>query len=147
MSKHRICEVADVRSGKVHIIAEAGVNHNGDSELAFKLIEAAAKAGADSIKFQTFKAESLIGRHAPKAPYQIKQTGGQETQWEMLKKLELGENLHKKLMAHSGDCGIDFLSTPFDLKSLEFLMQELGLPRIKLPSGEITNAPLLLKAA
>ena len=134
-------------SNQVYIIAEAGVNHNGDVNLALELVEAAKEAKADAIKFQTFKAEKLVSRHAPKAPYQIKQTGGKESQFEMLKNLELEETSHKKLLIHCEAREIDFLSSPFDLESLVFLSQELKLPRIKLPSGEITNAPLLLKAA
>ena len=133
-------------SNQVYIIAEAGVNHNGDVNLAFEMVKAAKEAGADAIKFQTFKAEKLVSRHAPKAPYQIKQTGRKESQFEMLKNLELGETSHKRLLMHCKAREIDFLSSPFDLESFDFLSQELKLPRIKLPSGEITNAPLLLRA-
>ncbi len=131
----------------VFIIAEAGVNHNGKNELAFELVEAAAQAGADAVKFQTFEADLLVCRRAPKASYQAKQAGDKESQFEMLKKLELGEALHRDLVRHCETHGIQFLSTPFDLKSLEFLVRQLDLPRIKLSSGEITNAPLLLKSA
>jgi N-acetylneuraminate synthase len=133
-------------SNQVYIIAEAGVNHNGDVNLAFELVEAAKEAGADAVKFQTFKTEKIISRHAPKAPYQIKQTGRKESQFEMLKNLELEEASHEKLLIHCEAREIDFLSSPFDLESLDFLSQELKLPRIKLASGEITNAPLLLRA-
>jgi N-acetylneuraminate synthase len=136
-----------IMSNRVYIIAEAGVNHNGDVDLALELVEAAKEAGADAIKFQTFKAEQLVSRYAPKAPYQIKQTGRKESQFEMLRNLELGDTSHKKLLTHCKAREIDFLSSPFDLESLDFLLQELKLPRIKLPSGEITNAPLLLRAA
>ena len=131
----------------VFIIAEAGVNHNGKDELAFELIEAAAQAGADAVKFQTFKTDQLVCRRAPKASYQAKPGGDKESQFEMLKKLELGEALHRDLIRHCEARGVQFLSTPFDLESLEFLTQQLDLPRLKLSSGEITNAPLLLKSA
>ena len=131
----------------VFIIAEAGVNHNGKDELAFKLVEAAAQAGADAVKFQTFKADQLVCRRAPKASYQTRQTGDKESQFEMLKKLELGEALHRDLIRHCEAHRVQFLSTPFDLESLEFLVRQLDLPQLKLSSGDITNAPLLLKSA
>jgi len=134
-------------SNKTYIIAEAGVNHNGNIDWAIDLVDAAKVAGADAVKFQTFKAERLVRRYAPKAPYQIKQRDREESQFEMLKKLELDETSHKKIISHCKDLEIDFLSTPFDIESLDFLTQTLRLQRIKLPSGEITNAPLLLKAA
>lgn len=131
---------------RVYIIAEAGVNHNGDIDIAKKMMEAAAAAGADAIKFQTFHAESLVCRDAGKAEYQIKNTGHKETQYEMLKKLELTSRMHKKLLDYSKKCGIHFLSAPFDEESIE-LLEELGMDLYKIPSGEITNLPYLRKIA
>lgn len=124
------------------IIAEAGVNHNGSLEMAFQLIDAAKKAGVDYVKFQTFKAGSLVSRFAEKAEYQKKTTDGQESQLEMIQKLELSEKDHIALMAHCRNVGIEFLSTPFDLGSIA-LLHELGLSIFKVPSGEITNYPYL----
>ncbi len=133
--------------GRVYVIAEAGVNHNGDADMARQLVDAAAKAGADGVKFQTFRAESLASAKAPKAQYQIETTGGGESQLDMLRRLELSAQDHHALVHHCREKGIDFLSTPFDLKSLEFLVGELELETLKLPSGAITNGPLLLAAA
>lgn len=130
----------------VYIIAEAGVNHNGSVEMAKKLIEVAADAGADAVKFQTFKAERLVSRTAQKAEYQKKTTGASESQFDMIKKLELDVDAHRTLLQHCHTCGIEFLSTPFDTESVQLLV-ELGVSRIKIPSGEITNAPLLLSIA
>ncbi|QPJ64080.1 MAG: N-acetylneuraminate synthase [Candidatus Nitrohelix vancouverensis] len=130
-----------------YIIAEAGVNHNGERDLAFALVDAAAKAGADAVKFQTFRAHEIVSRHSPKASYQIKETGSEETQLEMLQRLELSPEMHRELAKRCQKQNIQFLSTPFDLESLRFLAEDLKTPRIKLPSGEITNAPLLLGAA
>lgn len=132
---------------QVYIIAEAGVNHNGSLDMAKRLVDAAADAGADAVKFQTFRAEDIITPDACKAQYQIDATGSDETQYEMLKRLELDEAAHVELMAHAKRRGIEFLSTPFDLKSLALLTDKLGLRLIKIPSGEITNAPLLLSIA
>lgn len=132
---------------RIYIIAEAGVNHNGSLDLAKKLIDVAVDAGADAIKFQTFKTEEVVSRKAPKAAYQMKTTGAGESQYEMIKKLELGEAAHEALLEHCESEGIQFLSTPFDLESLHFLVKKLGLPRIKLASGEITNGPLLLETS
>jgi N-acetylneuraminate synthase len=129
------------------IIAEAGVNHNGSLEKALELIDAAAEAGADVVKFQTFKSEAVISRFAVKAEYQMKSTGGHESQLDMVRKLELDEAAHRVLVAHCAKRSIQFLSTPFDLPSVEFLVNELDVAKIKIPSGEITNGPLLLKAA
>ena len=126
---------------KTYIIAEAGVNHNGDVELAKQLIEVAAEAGADAIKFQTFKAEKLASMKAPKADYQNKTTDAAESQFEMLKKLELPLDVYPHLIDLCKQKGIDFLSTPFEEESLAFLVQRCRLPLIKIPSGEITNAP------
>jgi len=128
----------------VNIIAEAGVNHNGDIRLAKELIDVAAQAGADAIKFQTFKAENIISKYAPKAEYQKKTTSGAESQLEMVKKLELDEDAHRTLIAHCRLRKIEFLSTPFDLDSIELLSRTLDLSRLKIPSGEITNGPYLL---
>ncbi|EAI5398273.1 N-acetylneuraminate synthase [Campylobacter upsaliensis] len=131
---------------KVLIIAEAGVNHNGDINLAKKLIEQAAKAGADVVKFQTFKANSCVSVSAKKAKYQLETTAKEENQLEMIKKLELSYKSHFELMKHCKKHGIAFLSTPFDLESVEFL-RGLDLPYFKIPSGEITNLPYLKAVA
>lgn len=132
---------------QVYIIAEAGVNHNGDISLAKKLIEVAAAAGADAVKFQTFRADQLVCRAAPKAEYQIRTTDSQESQHDMICKLELDIAAHEELIAHCRECGIQFLSTPFDCESVDLLAVYFDLPIIKIPSGEITNAPLLLRIA
>lgn len=131
----------------VYVIAEAGVNHNGSLDMAVQLIDVAAAAGADAVKFQTFRAENIISRHAPKARYQAKTTDPYESQLEMVKKLELDQNSHRLLVDHSRACGIQFISTPFDMEGIDLLACRLDIPRLKLSSGEITNAPLLLKAA
>ncbi|HPU64027.1 MAG TPA: N-acetylneuraminate synthase [Mobilitalea sp.] len=131
---------------KVYIIAEAGVNHNGQVYLAKKMIEEAAKAGADAVKFQTFRAESLVSAKAPKARYQIEATNKDESQLMMLKKLELSYDDFYELADYARKLKIDFLSTPFDLESIEFL-QSLNMPYWKIPSGEITNLPYLEKIA
>lgn len=127
-----------------YIIAEAGVNHNGDIKLAKQLIDVAAEAGANAVKFQTFNAEQLVSRHAPKAEYQARNTDRAESQFEMIRKLELTEADHEVLIAHAQTRGITFLSTPFDIQSLHLLTKRFGLQTIKIPSGEITNAPFLL---
>lgn len=132
---------------RTYIIAEAGVNHNGSLETAKQLIDVASEARADAVKFQTFKTENVISRNAPKAEYQTKTTGREETQFEMVKKLELDKVAHEKLIEHCCQRGIQFLSTPFDLDSVRLLAGTFNLPLLKIPSGEITNAPLLLKAA
>lgn len=129
---------------KIFIIAEAGVNHNGHLKLARKLIDAAAEAGADAVKFQTFKAESLVSRSAPKAAYQIRATGKKASQLEMLKKLELDSRGHKELSIYCEKKKIMFLSSPFDLEAIN-LLDELGLAIFKIPSGEITNLLYLRK--
>lgn len=133
--------------GRTYIIAEAGVNHNGSLEMAKQLIDVAADAGADAVKFQTFKSEHVISKFAPKAEYQTRTTGKQESQLDMVKKLELDAVAHMKLLEHCKERGIHFLSTPFDISSVDLLVQTLHVDRIKLPSGEITNGPLLLKTA
>jgi N,N'-diacetyllegionaminate synthase len=132
---------------KVIIIAEAGVNHNGDIELAKKLIDVAVEAGVDYVKFQTFKSESLVSKFAKKADYQIENTqDAAESQLQMLKKLELSNSQHFELVQYCNNKNISFFSTAFDLESLSFL-KELGLNIVKIPSGEITNLPYLRKAA
>ena len=124
------------------IIAEAGVNHNGDLDMARELVYVAAAAGADAVKFQTFSAESLVTKDAPKADYQLRTTSSDESQYEMLKRLELSEAAHKSLIKEATDKGIMFLSTPFDDASAD-LLDNLGVPAFKMPSGEITNLPFL----
>jgi len=146
------------------IIAEAGVNHNGNLETARQLVDAAVAAGADAVKFQTFKAENLVTRHAGKAAYQkittakdggsvaigrepMRPTDADENQLTMLKRLELKYELHFQLLAYCQKLGIEFLSTAFDFESLDFLVRELGVETLKVPSGEITNGPFLLAHA
>lgn len=132
---------------QVEIIAEAGVNHNGSLELACQLVEAAAKAGADTIKFQTFKAAALVTRTARKAAYQARETRDEGSQFDMLARLELSDHAHRELTALCAARGIRFLSSAFDHDSLAFLINELNLPVIKFGSGELGNAPLLYQAA
>lgn len=132
---------------RAYIIAEAGVNHNGSLLIAKQLIDEAAKAGADAVKFQTFKAKHLVTKDAQKADYQQQRTDLDESQFEMLQKLELSDKDHFELINHCRIREIDFLSTPFDLESVDLLTASLKLSQLKLPSGEITNAPLLLKTA
>lgn len=129
------------------IIAEAGVNHNGDEQLAFELVNAAHEAGADIVKFQTFKAKNLVTAQAEQADYQVMNTQKQESQLAMLSRLELSYQAHHELVKHCQSLGIEFLSTAFDSESLAFLVDDLGLKRLKLPSGELTNAPLVLEHA
>ncbi|MBC5851896.1 N-acetylneuraminate synthase [Vibrio metschnikovii] len=129
------------------IIAEAGVNHNGDEALAFQLVDAARRAGADIVKFQTFKAKNLVTEQAKQADYQVANTQKQESQLAMLSRLELSYAAHHQLVKHCQSLGIEFLSTAFDSESLDFLVNDLGLKRLKLPSGELTNAPLVLEHA
>lgn len=130
----------------VYIIAEAGVNHNGQRDLAFALVDAAAEAGADAVKFQTFDAAKLASKSAPKAAYQKQSTDAAESQLAMLRKLELPREWHAGLQAHARQKGIEFLSTAFDTDSLAFLV-DLGMPLFKIPSGELTNGPLLWQFA
>ena len=129
---------------KTFIIAEAGVNHNSSLELAKKMIDAAVEAGADAVKFQTFKAEKVVSRYAQKAEYQKKITAADESQLEMIKKLELNAAAHQTLIDYCKKKKIRFLSTPFDLESID-LLSKLGLEIFKIPSGEITNLPYLRK--
>ncbi|WP_293912752.1 MULTISPECIES: N-acetylneuraminate synthase [unclassified Sphingobacterium] len=132
---------------RVLIIAEAGVNHNGSLDNAFKLVDAAAEAGVDYVKFQTFKADKLVSKNAKKADYQITNTGNSEdSQLEMLKQLELSHTDHEKIIAYCKEKGVRFFSTAFDLDSLQYL-KDIGLDLVKIPSGEITNLPYLRKAA
>lgn len=131
-----------IRSNRIFIIAEAGVNHNGSIELAKQLINAAASAGADAVKFQTFIAEEVVSINAPKAEYQKETTDISESQYDMIKKLELSKKDHLELIDHAKNRNIIFLSTPFDERSVDLLV-ELGIPLIKISSGEITNHPFL----
>lgn len=133
-------------SNHVFIIAEAGVNHNGDINLAKRLIEEAAKAGADAVKFQTFKASKLVTKDAKMAVYQEQNTGVIESQYDMLKKLELDYEDYPELIKHCEENNIQFMSSPFDIESLEFLSQ-YNLAYMKIGSGEITNIPLLRAVA
>lgn len=131
----------------IYIIAEAGVNHNGERDKAFQLVDAAVDAGADAVKFQTFKAEKLVTSYARKADYQCQATSADESQLDMLKRLELSKDLHHELMAYCVQKEIGFLSTAFDIDSLSFLVDVLELKILKIPSGEITNGPFLLSHA
>ncbi len=131
-------------SKKVFIIAEAGVNHNGSVKIAKELINVAREAGADAVKFQTGKADKCISRFAPKAEYQKKSTGEGESQLQMARKSELDKETHQELINDCRKKGIMFLSTPFDLESID-LLNDLGLKTLKIPSGEITNLPYLRK--
>ena len=131
---------------KTLIIAEAGVNHNGDIAKAKALIDKGAEAGVDYVKFQTFKAANLVTKQAKRAAYQDKNTQNNDSQYEMLKKLELSQAVHQELIDYCAQKGVQFLSTGFDIESLEFLAQ-LGITIAKVPSGEITNLPYLRKVA
>lgn len=131
---------------KVYIIAEAGVNHNGSLKTAFMLIDKAKETGANAIKFQSFKTKDLVTKKAEKADYQKKTTEETETQFEMIRKLELNKSEHKKLLNYCKKKNIEFLSSPFDLESVD-LLTNLKLKTIKIPSGEITNLPYLRKVA
>jgi len=132
---------------RVFVIAEAGVNHNGDLNRAFELIDVAAEAGADAVKFQTFSTEKLVTRSALKAPYQIKDANPGESQFEMLSNLELDYEAHHALKEYAEDNNLQFMSTAFDSSSLKFLVDDLQLAVLKIPSGEITNGPLLIQHA
>ena len=132
---------------QVFVIAEAGVNHNGDIELAKRLIDVAKKSGADAIKFQTFKAAELVTADAGKAEYQRSTTDPSETQLEMLKQLELSAEQFVNLATYCDELGIEFMSTPFDHYSLRLLVDEIGVRRLKISSGDLTNGPLLMEAA
>jgi N-acetylneuraminate synthase len=131
---------------RVFIIAEAGVNHNGSLDQALALVDVAAEAGADAVKFQTFRADRLASKSAPKAEYQLKTTSASESQWEMLKRLELSREMHESVIDRCEQRNLEFMSTPFDTASLDLLV-ELSISRLKLGSGEVTNGPLLVHAA
>ena len=131
-----------MKESKVFIIAEAGVNHNGSMRLAKKLIDMAVYSGADAIKFQTFKAQNLVSKNAPKAEYQKQTTNSKESQFDMIRRLELNLAAHKELIAYCKKVKIKFLSSPFDNDSIS-LLNKLGLETFKIPSGEITNLPFL----
>lgn len=131
-----------MQMNKMFIIAEAGVNHNGSLELAKRLVDVAVDAGADAVKFQTFKADKLVIRGAQKAEYQKQTTSVNESQFDMIKKLELDENSHRELICYCDQKQIIFLSTPFDHDSIE-LLNNFEMPIFKIPSGEITNLPYL----
>jgi N-acetylneuraminate synthase len=135
------------QSKKTFIIAEAGVNHNGSIELARELVDAAISAGADAIKFQSFIASAIVTADASMAEYQIVNTGSSESQLKMLQSLELSQQQQRELHDYCQNRGIQFLSTPFDSMSLNFLTKNLGLRTIKVGSGELTNAPFLLEVA
>lgn len=130
----------------VYVIAEAGVNHNGSLDMALELVDVAAMCGADAVKFQTFKVDRLVKRSAEKAEYQKRVTGEEETQFEMLKKLELSESDHERILMRCKEKRIQFLSTPFDFESGEYL-NKIGIPLFKVGSGDLTNAPLLYRIA
>jgi N,N'-diacetyllegionaminate synthase len=134
----------DKKYKRVFIIAEAGVNHNGNIETAKKLIDEAVNSGADAVKFQSFVAKKVVSKYAPKAMYQKKTTNEDESQFAMVKKLELDANAHKELFVYCKKKNITFLSSPFDLESID-LLREMKLKIFKIPSGEITNLPYLRK--
>lgn len=130
----------------VYIIAEAGVNHNGSLENAKKLVLAAKNAGVDAVKFQTFNTDNLVTKNAVKADYQVNNTGNNDSQYEMLKKLELSQQDYRELKQLCDELDIEFMSTPFDIESID-LLEQLNVNRFKLPSGEITNYPYLVRLA
>ncbi len=134
-----------VSVGAVFVIAEAGVNHNGDISMALQLCDAAKKTGADAVKFQTFRAEDMVVRGAPTAEYQARQTGDQD-QYLMLERLELSEAQHRTIKAHCDAIGIEFFSTPFSVNAVDMLVK-LGVKRLKLSSGELTHRALVEHAA
>lgn len=134
-------------ANNVYIIAEAGVNHNGSIEIAKKMIDVAVESGADAIKFQTYKTELLVSHDAAKAEYQLHNDGNLDNQFQMLKKLELSFNDFKELADYCREKNIEFLSTAFDSESLKFLVEEINVCKLKIPSGEITNAPLIYEMA
>lgn len=129
------------------VIAEAGVNHNGSIDMALRLVDVAADAGTDAVKFQTFRSEAVVSRFAGKAEYQKSTTGAAESQLDMVKNLELSAEAHHAVLKRCRRRAIRFLSTPFDAGSADFLVMKLGMEVIKIPSGEVTNGPLLLHLA
>jgi len=134
-------------NNKVIVIAEAGVNHNGSLERAFEMIDVAADAEADYVKFQSFRADHLVTKTAAKAEYQKVQTNSQQTQYDMLKALELDNTMHQKILERCGEKGIAFLSTPFDHLNVNYLVEDCGLSLLKISSGDLTNPLILLEAA
>ncbi|WP_203245955.1 N-acetylneuraminate synthase [Sporosarcina beigongshangi] len=130
-------------SNQTYIIAEAGVNHNGSLDMAKKLVDVAKQAGADAVKFQTFKAENLVTRAAQQAGYQVSNLGETTSQFEMLKKLELSYEEFAELKNYCDSTQIEFLSTPFDFESVDFLLDDIGMNTLKIPSGELTNSPFI----
>ena len=134
-------------SNRSIIIAEAGVNHNGSPQLARELVSAAAESGVDAVKFQTFRAESVVTASAKKAEYQIINTGKSDSQLEMIRSLELDESIFKELAVQAEKAGVRFLSTAFDLESLRFLTEDIGIDTIKIPSGEANNGAYILACA
>ena len=141
----QVIQLADKLIGPgqpVFVIAEAGVNHNGDLKMARALIDVAVEAGADAVKFQTFRADRLVTTDAPKAEYQLQSTNDAESQFEMLRGLELSADAHRELQSLCNARGIIFLSTPFDEEAAD-LLDELGVPAFKISSGDLTNSPLL----
>ncbi|MBO6577012.1 MAG: N-acetylneuraminate synthase [Rhodothermales bacterium] len=134
-------------STSTYIIAEAGVNHNGSTDRALEMVRVAARCGANAVKFQTFRVWELVSERAPMAVYQKKNTGSSVSQADMLRPLELPHDAHFVLRDACAECGIDFLSTPFDMPSLEFLVQRMGASTLKIGSGNMTDGPLLLAAA
>nr|ADI18164.1 sialic acid synthase [uncultured delta proteobacterium HF0200_39N20] len=131
-----------MNQNQVLIIAEAGVNHNGSLEIAKKLVDVASEAGADMVKFQTFSSDRLVTKSANKADYQNQTTDASESQYAMLKKLELSREMHEEIIAYCKKSNIGFLSTGFDIQSIDMLV-DLGVEQFKIPSGEITNLPYL----
>ena len=136
-----------MRQRKTYIIAEAGVNHNGDVDLAFKLVDAAKESGADAVKFQIFSASKLVTKYASKAKYQALITDASESQHAMLSRLELPHSAYLELLDYCKKKEIEFLSTAFDEESLIFLRERLQIKTLKIPSGDLTNAPLVLEHA
>lgn len=135
------------KKNKIYVIAEAGVNHNGSIKIALKLVDKAVYAGADAIKFQTFKAKNIASKNSKKAKYQERTTSKSETQFEMLKKLELKKEDYKKLKNYCKLKKIEFITTSFDHESLDFIVNHLKVKKLKIPSGEVTNGPLILSTA
>lgn len=130
-------------NSQTYIIAEAGVNHNGSFEMAKKLVDVAKQSGADAVKFQTFKAENLVTNEAKQASYQVNNLGEATSQFEMLQKLELSYEEFTQLKNYCDAIEIEFLSTPFDFESVDFLIDELRMKKVKIPSGELTNSPFI----
>ena len=131
---------------KCYLIAEIGVNHNGDLNLAKKMIDGAVKSGADAVKFQTFKAKTLVTKQTPKVKYQEKTTSINESHYEMVQKLELSESQHYELKKYCEDCDIDFISTPYDIQSVNFL-ESLGVEQYKIASADLVDLELLKAVA